>query len=123
MTEAPSIMLEQQGEIALLRLNRPEMMLTGRRFDAADGFRLGLAHYLVEPGEALPQAQDLAHTIAANAPLSNYLMIQALARIDDTAAADGLFAESMAAALAETSADAKGGLEAVLARRTPKLGD
>ena len=76
-----------------------EMMLTGRRYDAADGLRLGLAHYLVGPGEALPKALELAREIAANAPLSNYLMIQAVARIDDMAAAEGLFAESMAAAL------------------------
>ena len=96
-----------------------EMMLTGRRYDAEDGLRLGLAHYLVGPGEALPRALELAREIAANAPWSNYLTIQAVARIGDMAAAEGLFAESMAAALAQTSDDAKAGLQAFLAKRPP----
>ena len=30
-----------------------EMMLTGRRYNAEDGYRLGLSHYLVEEGKAL----------------------------------------------------------------------
>jgi len=99
-----------------------EMMLTGRRYDAEDGLRLGLAHYLVGPGEALPKAQELARAIAANAPLSNYLMIQAVARIGDMAAAEGLFAESMAAALAQTGDDAKAGVQAFLGKQPPKFG-
>jgi (methylthio)acryloyl-CoA hydratase len=99
-----------------------EMMLTGRRYDAEDGLRLGLAHYLVGQGEAEQKALELARAIAANAPLSNYLTIQAVARIDDMAAAEGLFAESMAAALAQTSDDARAGLRAFLAKQPPKFG-
>ena len=49
-------------------------------------------------------------------------MIQALAQIDDMAAAEGLFAESLAAALAQTSDDPKAGLQAFLARPPPKFG-
>lgn len=97
-----------------------EMMLTGRRLDAAEGQRLGLSHYLVGEGEAEARALALAAQIAGNAPLSNYLAIQALARIDDMAAAEGLFTESLAVALAQTAPEARQRLEAFLNRKGSK---
>lgn len=99
-----------------------EMMLTGRKYGAAEGVALGLAHYLVGEGEALPRAIEMARAIAENAPLSNYVMIQAIARIEDMARADGLFTESLCAALTQTSADAQEGLKAFLQKRAPKFG-
>lgn len=96
-----------------------EMMLTGRKYDAQDGLRLGLSHYLVGEGEALSQAKRLAQQIAGNAPLSNYIIIQALSRIDDMARQDGFFTESLCAALTHSSADAAEGLAAFLERRAP----
>src|SRR6185295_15116442 len=60
-----------------------EMMLTGRTLDAATGQALGLSHELAEPGQALARALALAETIAGNAPLSNYMIVQALPRIAD----------------------------------------
>lgn len=96
-----------------------EMMLTGRRYGADDGFLLGLAHYRVGTGEAMAMARELAVKIAGNAPLSNYVMVQALARIEDMAKADGLFTESLCAALTQTSADAAEGLSAFLEKRRP----
>lgn len=98
-----------------------EMMLTGRKYDADDGTRLGLAHYAVGDGEALVLAQELAGKIARNAPLSNYFMIQALARIGDMSRADGLFTESLAAALSQTTPDAEEGLRAFLEKRPPRF--
>ena len=99
-----------------------EMMLTGRRYSAEEGLALGLTHYAVGEGEALEQALDLAAKIASNAPLSNYIMIQALSRIEDMSKADGLFTESLCAALTQTSPDAIEGLAAFLEKRAPKFG-
>lgn len=99
-----------------------EMMLTGRRYSAEEGLALGLTHYAVGEGEALEMALDLAGKIASNAPLSNYIMIQALARIEDMSKADGLFTESLCAALTQTSPDAIEGLAAFLEKRQPKFG-
>ncbi len=96
-----------------------EMMLTGRKYDAHDGLRLGLCHYTVGEGEALALAMDLAGKIASNAGLSNYVMIHALARIEDMSKADGLFTESLCAALTQTSPDAQEGLRAFLDKRAP----
>ncbi len=96
-----------------------EMMLTGRSFDASEGLALGLAHYAVGDGEALPLALDLARRIADNAPFSNYLMIHAIGRIADMSRADGLFTESIAAAMAQTTEGAQEGLRAFLEKRAP----
>lgn len=100
-----------------------EMMLTGRKYGAEEGLRLGLCHYAVGDGEALPLARKLAAQIAGNAPLSNYFMIQAIARIEDMSKQDGLFTESLCAALAQSSPDAKEGLAAFLEKRAPRFGE
>jgi enoyl-CoA hydratase/carnithine racemase len=99
-----------------------EMMLTGRRYGAEDGLRLGLSHYLVEAGEGLAKALELAGDIASNATLVNYLIIQGISRIDDMSRADGLFTESLSAALSQTGADAQEGLKAFLEKRKPNFG-
>ncbi|MDF1803704.1 crotonase/enoyl-CoA hydratase family protein [Thalassovita sp.] len=96
-----------------------EMMLTGRKYNADEGLSLGLAHYSVGEGEALALALDLARKIAKNAGLSNYVMIHALARIEDMSKQDGLFTESLCAALTQTSPDAEEGLRAFLDKRAP----
>lgn len=98
-----------------------EMMLTGRKYDGETGVALGLAHYAVGEGEAMELARTLAGKIARNAPLSNYLMIQSIARINDMSQADGLFTESLAAALSQTTPDAEEGLRAFLEKRAPKF--
>ncbi len=98
-----------------------EMMLTGRKYNADEGVQLGLAHYSVAAGEGMKLAMELATKIASNAPLSNYLMIQALARIEDMSKADGLFTESLAAALSQTTPDAEEGLKAFLEKRAPSF--
>lgn len=98
-----------------------EMMLTGRNYGADEGLALGLAHYSVEAGEGLPLAQKLARKIADNAPFSNYLMMQAISRIQDMPRSEGLFTESLAAAMSQTSDGAKEGLRAFLEKRPLKF--
>ncbi len=96
-----------------------EMMLTGRKYNADEGLALGLCHYSVGEGEALELAQKLAGRIAKNAKLSNYMMIQAISRITEMPRAEGLFTESLCAAVSQTSADAEEGLRAFLEKRAP----
>ena len=100
-----------------------EMMLTGRKYGADEGMALGLCHYSVGPGAALDLARELAGKISRNAPMSNYLMVQAIARINDMGLGDGLFTESLAAALSQTTPDAEEGLRAFLEKRAPKFRD
>lgn len=98
-----------------------EMMLTGRKYDAAEGVSLGLAHYAVENGAAKALAETLAGKIARNAPLSNYLMVQSIARINEMPQAGGLLTESLATALSQATPDAEEGLRAFLDKRPPKF--
>ncbi|MFK7993280.1 MAG: crotonase/enoyl-CoA hydratase family protein [Granulosicoccus sp.] len=96
-----------------------EMMLTGRKYSADEGLALGLAHYSVGDSDGMALARNLAGKIARNAPLSNYLMIQSIARINDMSRNDGLFTESLAAALSQSTPDAEEGLKAFLEKRAP----
>jgi enoyl-CoA hydratase/carnithine racemase len=98
-----------------------EMMLTGRSYGAQEAVGLGLAHYAVAEGEGLDLARTLARRIADNAPFSNYLMINALPRIGDMSRTDGLFTESLAAALSQTSDGAREGLRAFLEKREARF--
>ncbi len=98
-----------------------EMMLTGRRYGAEEGQALGLSHYLVESGAALEKAIELARTIAGNAPLVNDAILQGIARIADMPAAAGLYTESLASAITQTSSDARTGMEAFLEKRAARF--
>ena len=94
-----------------------EMMLTGRKLDASAGERLGLSHYVVERGRTLEKAIELAEVVAGNAMIPNYLIIQAIPRIEDMSASDGLWTESIAQAVSMISEDARTGIDAFLERR------
>lgn len=99
-----------------------EMMLTGRSYNAEEGQGLGLSHHLVPAGEQLAKALELAERIASNAPLSNFAILQALPRIAEMSAGDGLFTESLMAALVQTSGDAQERMRAFLEKRAAKAG-
>ncbi|WP_323764411.1 enoyl-CoA hydratase/isomerase family protein [Marinovum sp.] len=44
------------------------LLLTGDRFDAEEAARIGMVEYLVEPGEELTRAREIARRIAGSAP-------------------------------------------------------
>lgn len=81
-----------------------EMMLTGRTYDAEAALQLGLAHYVVDHGSGVDFAMKLAKTIATNAPMSNYAVINGIPRISEMGHAEGLFTENTVASM--TGADA-----------------
>ena len=94
-----------------------EMMLTGRIVRAEEGQQLGLSHYLVDAGASLARARELARRVAENAPLANWAMVSAIARIDDMSAQDGLFVESLTAALTQTSPEVAARIAGFLHRK------
>ena len=98
-----------------------DLMLTGRVLDAHEGVARGLSQYVVPAGGAVDKAVELAHKVAGNAPLSNYAVIQALPRIADMPAAEGLFMESLMAAIAQGDEAAKSRLRAFLEGRAGKV--
>jgi enoyl-CoA hydratase/carnithine racemase len=98
-----------------------DMMLTGRVLDANEGQAMGLSTYLVGPGEGLAKGLALAQKIAANAPMSNYAVIQALPRISELSPEQGLFMESLVAAIAQGEPAAKERLRAFLDKKAGKV--
>lgn len=114
------IFLGGGGTVRIARLigvgRLTEMMLTGRRIDVDKGEQLGLSHYVVEPGKSMETALEIAANVAANAKISNYMMLNALSMIEDMPAQAGLFAEAVAQALTLTSPEAQQGIDAFLTR-------
>ncbi|MFO1287210.1 MAG: crotonase/enoyl-CoA hydratase family protein [Rubrivivax sp.] len=98
-----------------------DMMLTGRVFDADEGQGFGISNYRVADGQGLAKALALAEKIAGNAPLSNFAITQALPRIADMPAPQGLFVESLMAAIAESDEAAKERVRAFLDKRANKV--
>jgi enoyl-CoA hydratase/carnithine racemase len=98
-----------------------DMMLTGRVVDAAEGQTLGLSHYLVGPEEGLAKALELATKIAANSPVTNFAVLQALPRIAEANPAEGYLMESLMAALAGSSEQAQQRMQAFLQGRGGKV--
>lgn len=113
------------GSVRVARLmgaaRMADMMLTGRVISAEMGERWNLASYVVERGQALDKAIELATIAAGNAELSNYAVINALPRIQDMAKEDGLFVESFIASFTTTSPEAEERLRAFLEKRAKRL--
>ena len=98
-----------------------DMMLTGRVYDADEGQRVGLTQYRVADGEGLDKGIALATRIAGNAPASNFAVMHALPRIADQSQSEGLFTESLMAAVAESTPEAQQRLRAFLEGRAGKV--
>jgi len=98
-----------------------EMMLTGRALTAQEGQAVGLTHYLVDNGNGLAKALELAQKIAGNAPFTNYAVMHILPRIATSDPATGFAAEALTAAIAQGEDEAKARLQAFLEKRGPKV--
>ncbi|MES2957542.1 MAG: crotonase/enoyl-CoA hydratase family protein [Pseudomonadota bacterium] len=98
-----------------------DMMLCGRVLDAQEGYQRGLSQYLVADGAGFAKASELAGRIATNAPLSNFAVMQALPRIADLSQSDGLFVESLMAAIAQGDEAAKTRVRDFLEKRAGKV--
>lgn len=98
-----------------------DLMLTGRTYGAEEGQAFGLSQYLVEPGRGLATGIEIAERIAGHAPLSNFAVLQVLPRVAESDPAIGYLAESLMAAIAQGSPDAKARLKDFLEKRGKKV--
>jgi (methylthio)acryloyl-CoA hydratase len=98
-----------------------DMMLTGRTYDAAEGYQLGLSQYLVEPGQGIAKAMELAGKIAGNAGMTNFALIHALPRIADMDRSNGFMMEALMAGVAQAHPDAKLRVRAFLDKKAEKV--
>jgi enoyl-CoA hydratase/carnithine racemase len=98
-----------------------EILFTGRRFSAADAERMGLLNRVLPARELEAETRLLAHTIAANAPLSvgaAKRAIDELARHPEHADVEALDALVAACFASEDYAE---GRRAFLEKREPKF--
>ncbi|HVO48145.1 MAG TPA: crotonase/enoyl-CoA hydratase family protein [Steroidobacteraceae bacterium] len=113
------------GSVRLPRLigvsRMADMMLTGRVHDAQAGQAMGISHYLVGPGEGLTKALELAGKVSANAPMTNFAVLQALPRIAQSDPSAGYLTESLMAAIAQGDEEAKRRIRDFLAKRAGKV--
>jgi enoyl-CoA hydratase/carnithine racemase len=98
-----------------------DMMLTGRTYGADDGAAIGLSQYVVPAGQGLSKGIELASKIAANAPLTNFALLQALPRIAESGPAAGYLLEALMAGVAQGDPAAKERLKAFLEGRASKV--
>ena len=99
-----------------------DMMLTGRVYDAAGRpARSASRSTSSTTGRASPRRSSSPSAIAANAPLSNFAVMHALPRIADMAQDEGLFVESLMAAIASGDEAAKSRVRAFLEGRAAKV--
>jgi (methylthio)acryloyl-CoA hydratase len=94
-----------------------DMMLTGRVYSAEEGQQIGISQYLVGAGEGLSTALELAHKIAANAPMTNFALTHVLPRIAEVGQDQGLLIESLTAAIAQSAPEAKARIQQFLSKQ------
>src|SRR3981189_997535 len=112
------------GSVRLPRLigvaRMTDMMLTGRVYSATEGASYGFAQYLTEEGNAYSRAMELASRVAANAPLTNFAVLQALPMIAEANPQTGLLMESLMATVAQSDKEAKLRIRAFPQPQPPK---
>ncbi len=98
-----------------------DMMMTGRVIKAEEGRPLGFSQYVVDAGQGLAAAIELAKKVAGNARMTNYALMHVLPRIADASQEQGLMMESLAAAIAQSAPEAKARLRDFLEKRSGKV--
>jgi enoyl-CoA hydratase/carnithine racemase len=96
-----------------------EMVLTGRRIDAAEAYRFGLVNRVAKKREWLAQAVELAQVVARRAPIAARLAKQAVLAADDMGLSAGLDHERRLFEIAMATEDRVEGMSAFIEKRRP----
>jgi enoyl-CoA hydratase/carnithine racemase len=97
-----------------------DLVLTARKVDAEEAYRLGLVDRLVDAGQAAAQALSLAAQIAANSPVGVRQAKRAMRLGMDVPLAAGLAIEDGAWRATAFSPDRAEGVAAFAEKRTPR---
>ena len=98
-----------------------ELVLTGRRIDAAEAQRLGIVNSVAPRDGWLGAALELATVVASRPPLAARLGKQAVLAADETALSAGLEAERRLFELAMATEDRVEGMTAFVEKRPPEF--
>ena len=98
-----------------------ELVLTGRRIDAAEAHHLGIVTQLAPPDGWLDAALELAGRVAERPPLAVRLGKQAVLAAEETALSAGLEQERRLYELAMATEDRVEGMNAFMEKRKPEF--
>lgn len=96
-----------------------ELILTGDIIDANEAYRIGLVNKIVEGGELMNSAFQLAEKIASKGQLAVGMALKAIASCDELSKSEGQNTESSLFALCCGTEDFKEGTSAFLEKRKP----
>jgi enoyl-CoA hydratase/carnithine racemase len=96
-----------------------ELVLTGRRIDAQEAYRLGLVNQVAKKKEWLETAVELAEVVARRAPLAARLGKQAVRAAEETGLTAGLEHERRLYEIAMATEDRVEGMSAFIEKRKP----
>jgi (methylthio)acryloyl-CoA hydratase len=100
-----------------------DMMLTGRVYQANETHHLGFSQYIVEGGASITKATELAKKIIQNTGLTNYAVTHVLPRTQNMGHNEALMMESLMAAVAADSPEAKKRLTEFLEGKAKKINE
>lgn len=98
-----------------------DLLLTGRRVDAAEAKAIGLIGHVVPDGEALAKAMELAELICANAPLSVEAVKRSVRETEGMSEVDGLARELELGWPIFATEDSVEGMTAFAQKRAPEF--
>jgi enoyl-CoA hydratase len=98
-----------------------ELIYTGAVVDATKAKEIGLANEVVAHADLLPKVKELGRAIAAKAPLSIAACKRLILRGSEVSLDAALELETLAFGAAFATKDAREGIAAFLAKRTPKF--
>lgn len=96
-----------------------ELILTGRPFKAPEALEMGLVNKIVPDAQTLPEAMELAKTIAEKPAVAVQLAKKAVLKAFETTLEEGLDYERKLFYLLFASADQKEGMKAFMEKRPP----
>ncbi|MDO5670157.1 MAG: enoyl-CoA hydratase-related protein [Corynebacterium sp.] len=96
-----------------------DMIITGRRIDAAEARNCGLITYLVDPEELLTEAHKVAQRIRRKGPLAVSLIRQLLVRGSRVDHETGILLERLAQSVLFASEEKREGTAAFIEKRHP----
>ena len=96
-----------------------DLLLTGRHITADEALRIGLIGHVVEDGQALTTALEIAAQIAANGPLAVRAILRTIRESEGMAENDAFALESKLGMAVFASEDAREGPRAFTQKRAP----
>jgi enoyl-CoA hydratase/carnithine racemase len=98
-----------------------DLVLTGRRFDAHEAERIGVANEVCKKREWMARSLELAHRVAKRPPIAARLAKQAVLAADEAALSAGLEMERRLYELSMATEDRVEGMQAFLEKRRPEF--